>query len=183
MKKKLVFVVIAVTVCLSGCRTKHWQTFSEQQFTVTMPGTPKEDQEVDPTDGITTYTYSVDFNKEGYSVCYNDYPAADVETMNAEEVLDGSRDRDLADLNGTLMQEGAITLAGYAGKEFDIVSIEGDEVVTYRIYWVPPRLYHLIYSRPKGAPLSADAKRFFDSFSFQKTSNGGPDVPVADPAQ
>ena len=101
----------------------------------------------------------------------------------ASSVLDGSVERDVAALNGTLMQAGDITLAGHTGKEFDIESTEGDQVATYRIYWVPPRLYHLIYSRPKGGPLSADAKRFFDSFSFQPGSEGGPDIPTSDPTQ
>jgi len=173
MKTKLLIQAAVITLISLACNMKHWQTVSEHGFTVTMPGVPKRSQETDPADCVTTYNYTIQFRNEAYTVASVEYPFAQTdEIVDAEAIFDGCRKRDLTGMNGTLIEDGAITLGGYAGRAFSIDSDEIRATVTYRMYWIRPRLYQLVYSRPKGVPLSADAKRFLDSFSFQLTSSG-----------
>jgi hypothetical protein len=64
--------------------------------------------------------------------------------------------------------------AGFEGREFSADSTEKGASVTDRMYWVPPRLYQVIYTRRKGAPLAGDGERFLNSFSFQLSPTGRP---------
>jgi len=100
--------------------------------------------------------------------------------VGADEIFDGCRKKDLTGMTGTLTDDRALTLAGYAGREFSIDSDEIRATVTYRMYWVRPRLYQLTYSRRKGRALSPDVKRFLDSFSCQVTSGGASEAGQTD---
>jgi hypothetical protein len=164
MRTPLLILASVVVLSNVACGIKHWQTLSEQGFTVAMPGAPKKEQEIDP-DGVTTYTYKVQFRDEAYSVSSSNYPVPDAEEMiDAEEIFDRCRNLDLTGMHGTLAEEHKITLAGQVGREFSIDWTEKGASETYRLYWVRPRLYQINYSRRFGVPLSADAKRFLDSF-------------------
>ncbi len=174
MKMSLILTV-AVAFSSLGCQLKNWQGFSEHGFTVTMPGTPKRGQQVSSAGDITAPTYIVEFRDEVYTVSYNDYTPSDVEKMSdTEKLLEGARNGAVASLNGTLIEEHKITLGGYAGREFTAESAEKDATVTYRIYWAPPCLYIVIYTRRHGAPLSKDGQKFLDSFHLK--SDGGSDT-------
>jgi hypothetical protein len=60
------------------------------------------------------------------------------EIVGADEIFDGCRKKDLTGMTGTLTDDRALTLAGYAGREFSIDSDEIRATVTYRMYWVRP---------------------------------------------
>jgi hypothetical protein len=170
MKIRFLLLFLGLTICGFGCAPKSWQPVSENGFTVSMPGAPTKGQQSTPTavGDITAYTYSVEFRNEAFTVAYNDYPASAVERMtDTEKLLDGGRTGAISNLNGTLTEEHPVKLAGYTGREFTADSTEKGATVTDRIFWVPPRLYQVIYTRRKGEPLTADGKKFLDSFSLQ----------------
>jgi len=176
MKIKLLMLALALTVPGSGCVPRHWQTVSENGFTVSMPGTPTKGQQSTPTavGDITAYTYTVEFRNEAFTVAFNDYPPTAVARLtDTDKLLDGGRTGAISNINGTLTEEHAVKLAGYSGKEFSADSAEKGATVTDRIFWVPPRLYQVIYTRRKGGPLAGDGQKFLDSFSLAPSAAGG----------
>ena len=176
---KIAFRLLAIVLLLScfACTRKNWQTVKENGFTVDMPGAPARNQQTAPTPAgqITSYTYSVELKNEGYTVAYTDYPAAALEKLtDTETFLDNGRAGAIASFNGALTEEHPLKLSNYSGREFSADAKNKDATVTDRIYWAPPRVYQVIYERPKGTPIAGDGKKFLDSFSIELAPPASP---------
>jgi hypothetical protein len=170
MRILLQLVAAALALSCVACSGKNWQTINENGFSVAMPGVPARNPQSADTPGgqIKNYTYSVELKNEGYTVACTEYPAAVIEKMtDMEKFLDNGRAGAIASINGALTEEHPIKLASYPGREFSADAKDKDVTVTARIYWAPPRVYQVIYERPKGAPIAGDGKRFLDSFSIE----------------
>jgi len=176
---KIAFRLLAIVLLLScfACTRKNWQTVKENGFTVDMPGAPARNQQTAPTPAgqITSYTYSVEVKNEGYTVAYTEYPAAALEKLtDTEKFLDNGRAGAIASFNGALTEEHPLKLSNYSGREFSADAKNKDATVTDRIYWAPPRVYQVIYERPKGTPIAGDGKKFLDSFSIEPAPPASP---------
>ena len=101
---------------------------------------------------------------------------ATFKTSNPEDLLNRARDGALQNVSGKVTSEKPLTMNGHPGKEFsgDGVSPEADSsgkhqeaTFTARVFWVPPRLYQVLYVRPKttSAP-SENGQKFLDSFQL-----------------
>ena len=181
---KIAFRLLAIVLVLScfACTRKNWQTVKENGFTVDMPGAPARNQQTAPTPAgqITSYTYSVELKNEGYTVAYTEYPAAALEKLtDTEKFLDNGRAGAIASFNGALTEEHPLKLSNYSGREFSADAKNKDATVTDRIYWAPPRVYQVIYERPKGTPIAGDGKRFLDSFSIEPAPPAAPQPPAS----
>jgi hypothetical protein len=174
MNRKLLLATIFVAL-LCACATK-WETVSEGGFTAQMPGTPKRQTQSVPAggDNIDVTMLSVEKGDEAFIVGYNDIPAA-VATLadaNPEQLLNNARDGAVQDIHGKVTSEHAITIDGHPGKEFTGDGTSPDDAkqegtFTARVYWVNPRLYQVLYVRPKSTSAPSDnGQKFLDSFKL-----------------
>lgn len=169
MKRRLLFPLLLIAL-LCACATK-WETVSENGFTAQMPGTPqKQTQSVDTAVGSVAFnTYSVQNGSEAFIVGYNDFPDSPaIRSADPEGLLDKARDGAVQNVNGKVTSEKAVTMNGHPGKEFSGESTTPQEATfTARVYWVAPRLYQVLYIRPKTASApSENGQKFLDSFQL-----------------
>ena len=171
----LALIVLLFCACSMLSQTK-WETVSEGGFTAQMPGTPnRQTQSVDTAGGKIDITMlSTTKGNEAYIVGYNDIPAsiAAIADANPETFLNNARDGAVRNVNGKVTSEHAITIDGHPGKEFTGDGTSPDDAkqegtFTARVYWVNPRLYQVLYVRPKtsSAP-SENGQKFLDSFKL-----------------
>ena len=173
----LALVVLIFCAC-STMQTK-WETLSEGGMTVQMPGTPqKQTQSVDtPVGPVTFNTYTAQNGNEAFIVGYNDFPDSPAtRNANPEDLLNRARDGALQNVSGKVTSEKPLTMNGHPGKEFsgDGISPEADSsgkhqeaTFTARVFWVPPRLYQVLYVRPKTASApSENGQKFLESFQL-----------------
>jgi len=167
MKTRLLLVAAVIALSSIGCARRYWQNVSENGFTVSMPGVPTRGQQSTSTAAgpITISTYVVEFKNEAFTVVCTDYPTSIAEKLtDIEKFLDGGRTGAIASFNGALTEEHPVKLANYTGREFSADATAKGATVTDRILWATPRLYQVIYERPKGLPIGADGQKFLDSF-------------------
>ncbi len=171
----LAIVVLIFCACSSMTQTK-WETVNEGGFTAQMPGTPSRQTQSVNAGGtnIDITMLSVTKGNEAYIVGYNDIPAAvaKLADSNTETFLNNARDGAVNNVHGTVTSEHSITIDGHPGKEFTGNGISPDDpkqegTFTARVYWVNPRLYQVLYVRPKtDATASEDGQKFLDSFKL-----------------
>ena len=160
-----------------SAQTTQWETVSEDGFTVKMPGKPsKKTQSMDTMVGeLQLTTLVAEKGGAAFIVGYNDFPdTPTARERDPEELLNNARAGAVEKVNGRVTSEKALTMNGHPGKEFsgDGISQEADSsgkrqefTFTMRVYWVVPRLYQVLYIRPKTtAPPSEDGLKFLDSF-------------------
>lgn len=163
--------LLVALLCACSALTTKWETLNEGGFTARMPGTPKRDtQSVDtPVGKVAFNTYSVENGGEAFIVGYNDFPDnAATQNADAEGLLDKARDGAVRNVNGTVTSEKSVTMNGHPGKEFNGESTTPQPATfTARIYWVSPRLYQVLYIRPKSAAAASEnGQKFLDSFQL-----------------
>lgn len=147
-------------------------TSPEGRYSVLLPAQPSlSSQEVSAPDGrpMTQYMVSAAGSMGMVMIGYFDY-AADVVFS-----LDKARDGMVTSIQGTLLDEHAISLGGAPGRQVKISarSEQGMEFIDRaRFYDVKPRVYVLQCITPKSIDSAAIAERceqFFDSFRVRST--------------
>jgi hypothetical protein len=173
--RNLFYLAVAVLIfcaCSSLTQTK-WETVSEDGFTAQMPGTPnRQTQSVGAGTDITMFTTTK--GNEAFVVGYNDLSAADAKAADSDPqtLLNNARDGAMKNVHGTVTNEHAITIDGHPGKEFTGTGTSPNNpnqegTFTARVYWVNPRLYQVLYVRPKSdAAPTEDGQKFLDSFKL-----------------
>ena len=163
--------LVALLFCACSMMQTKWETLNEGGMTVQMPGTPqKQTQSVSTAVGPVAFnTYSVQNGSEAFIVGYNDFPDTPATRgANPEDLLNKARDGAVQNVGGKVTSEKPITMNGHPGKEFTGDSTSPQEATfTARVYWVAPRLYQVLYIRPKttAAP-SENGRKFLDSFQL-----------------
>ncbi|HEX8846398.1 MAG TPA: hypothetical protein VF791_17255 [Pyrinomonadaceae bacterium] len=160
-------LIVLSAVVLAACGVS-WQTLDKGAFKIDMPGTPKEQTQTIPTPAgpITAIMYSAEAKGEAFLVGYSDYPASLANT-DPEMLFNAGRDNAMRSVSGKITSERSITLNGKPGKEFVGDATRPQEgTMTVRIYWVSPRIYTVIYIRPKGAAASENGEKFLNSFQL-----------------
>ena len=140
-----------------------WKEFSssEGKFTVSMPGTPKQETETDE-DGLTSHSFTVELENpdSAYLVTYYDVPeVAKATPEQIQELLDGAPDAFAKGGNAELTRSQNIILDGNPGREFEFTSTEGFSGKG-RVYLVEERLFLVVAI----APQRQNIQRFLDSF-------------------
>ena len=135
-------------------------------FTLLMPGGPqKTSSQISVGSGtIVTQSWTAsDDNGVVYSASTADYPDAMTKRRSSAEFLQEARNGLAVQLNGTVILEKAVQLAGNSGTEFAISSENGH--VKARSFMVGPRVYTLlvVYNPSVGAP---DAQSFLTSLTL-----------------
>jgi hypothetical protein len=102
-----------------------------------------------------------------FALFYMDYPKDSFAKAKPEDLLADARDEAVKNVKGKLVSETKITMNGYPGREFKIAS-PGALNLHARIFLAKERLYQVIAVVPEARDSAGDAKKFLDSFKFQK---------------
>ncbi len=153
-----------------------WQEFTSTAggYSIVMPGKPIEQkQAVDTTGGsVDLYSASIDNQSGSYIAMYADYPANAVGQSDPQKLLDGSRDGAVANSGGTLVSEQKLLLNNNPGREIQVsVPAQNGQaavLIVDRYFLVGQRLYQTMAIIPNSQQVSADARKFLDSFKLLK---------------
>ncbi len=145
-----------------------WNTFNSEAggFSILMPGTPQVSSQ--PGRLFTVNIVSCDHDGANFVVTYFDPPANAIAPEVVEATIKRDRDMSVQDIQGTLKSEEKVTIQK-GGKDWPgLASVMGNDssLYTSRLYAVGGRMYSLQVMHPKSQDLTADAKKFFDSFAL-----------------
>ncbi len=160
----------------SGAALDRWTLFTSQEggFSVRMPGDPSPGVQSVPTavETLTLHTFLWQDASSGYYAGYADYPAALMRGADVKRLLDGARDGAIAMVQGTLIGEQDVTMAGMPARQVAIQAsypgLPQGFVVTARFGMAGNRQYQLqaISAGVPGPAESARIEAFFASFSL-----------------
>lgn len=164
-----VCLVLAILL-LAGFDKTVWKAFTKKNanFSVMMPGTPKEETAIEHTAAgpIKLYNAVVVGGANAYFVSYSDLPKS-AQGGDPKAMLEGARDGAAERVKGKIVMDREIKLAGkYPGREFKIV-VGGMELVQ-RIYRVKHRLYQVNIVCPAKGCTEAEIQEYLDSFKLLK---------------
>ena len=148
-----------------------WETLNGDGFTLSMPGKPdKDDSTVASAAGpLTLRMYTLTKGYEGYITGYTEYPDTVFTSSEPEDMLDGAQRGAISNVKGEVTSQRKITIDGNPGREIIGTSPSRNIGFTARVFLVRPRMYMLVYTQyDKSKPISADGKRFLDSFQLTK---------------
>jgi hypothetical protein len=148
-----------------------WETISDTGFSLSMPGTPSKNDDTIPSAAgplpLRMYTLSKGF--EGYITGYTEYPDIVFTASEPEELLNNAQQGAISNVKGEVTSQRSITLNGHPGREIVGTSPSQNIGFTARVFLAQPRMYMLVYTQyDKDKPISADGKRFLDSFQITK---------------
>lgn len=157
-----------------GSATPPLQEFKSEVggFSVRVPTALKEvTQTVEsPTAGpIDAHVFSGAYGSVNYGIVYSDMPTEVISKSDPEQILDGSRNGAVSNVNGKLVLETKVHLEAYPGRQLvvDVRTSDGrDRTVMLRIFLVGSRLYQVLVMAPKGVVSSDEMTTFLDSFKL-----------------
>jgi hypothetical protein len=162
------FLVLAGALLLSGCGSKEFKEFKSADggFKVLMPGTPKEKTQATP--GGELKMYLVEERNGAYMAGFANTPIPPNESeAQTQNRLDGARDGAVRNINGTLVKDTKIKLAGKEpGREIEANLPQNKGIIRARFYIVGSRMYQVMVVGTKSFAGSADATKFLDSFAL-----------------
>lgn len=167
---------ILLVIFTTSCARKPQEFRSEAgRFSIMIPATPEESTQTMNTQAgkIDLHMFTAEKGDVGYIVGYSDYPEDVVKQSDPENMLDGSRNGAVSNVNGKLVLESKVSLDGNPGREIVIDAKTGagqDATVKARIYLVGSRLYQVMVIGPKGQISSADMDEFLQSFKLSQKS-------------
>jgi len=168
MKNRLFVFAILVSLLAGGCSLFAWKEFksTKGQFSLTLPGTPKEQTETINTQAgdIDLHLFLLEKSDIAYMVGYSDYPEDLLKVAKPQQILDGARDGAVSNVKGELLQEKTATLKGHKGREIKIKTEKG--IIRARLFLVGSRLYQLMVITGKEKALSKNIEKSFDSFKI-----------------
>ena len=106
-----------------------------------------------------------------YWVSYGDYPGTLVAKISPEAVLDGARHGMVSNINGKLISETIVSLAGYPGRELliDVMGGNRQEItIKAHLFLVKNRLYQIAWCAPKGKASIVEMDAFLKSLKLLK---------------
>jgi hypothetical protein len=150
-----------------------WQKFVsyEGEFVIQMPGKPDSNRVIVPTDFGQAYLNVFMLEaKDGlvYSVSYIDYSYEVFQKKSNEQILADARNGTFLNIHGKLLNESAISINKYPGKEFLVQSADAKSLIKSRLLLVKSRLYQLSVGglKDKISLHGFNIKKFFDSFNI-----------------
>jgi hypothetical protein len=172
---RLLVVTVAVILCFTfdgsaALGQAPWKEFrsKECKFKVVMPSVPEETSTNVPLpDGTTLMVkmFSADGDSTVHLVTFQENPA-EAET---EKVYETARERIIKKLNGKILQNKSVKLAGkYPGIEFLLDVPDRKLAYRARMYLVGRRFYQVTVGGPMEGVTSPESDRYLDSFALIK---------------
>jgi hypothetical protein len=114
--------------------------------------------------------YITEMGSTAFGAGFSDFPGSAAAT-DPEKVLAGARDGAAGNVNGTVVDERPIELAGHPGLEIAVeipagAAVPGGAMYRGRLYLVGNRLYQVIYVALKSDENPAEYQRLFESFQL-----------------
>jgi 4-amino-4-deoxy-L-arabinose transferase-like glycosyltransferase len=106
-----------------------------------------------------------------YNIVYFDYPdGMSADSNSAQGLLAGARDGWLQEIQGTLIEEHAVSLGDYPGVEGIAEAVSGGQTmkILYRHYLAGNRCYQISVWFPKDETFTAEMEAFLQSFAIRK---------------
>ena len=85
-------------------------------------------------------------------------------SQNLDGVFRGAREAVVAHLKGKLRKEAPLQIASYSGREWEIETVERQEIARIRMYVVGSRTYMLFVALPVSGSEDQEGRRFLESF-------------------
>jgi hypothetical protein len=169
MMTRLCTLGLSLPLLLGAAQEAEWKAFKprEGNFSVLLPGKPKEQQQAvrTPSGTIDVNLYVAELKGGTFAVGYAEFPEQTVKPGTTGRRLDNARDGAVANAGGKLTKERRINLDRYPGREVHI-EIDGKGNVLTRFYAVKNKLYQLVVLGSKDRVYSPDTEKFFDSFQL-----------------
>lgn len=168
MKRLIILAFpLAVVLACSSLSGQKWETVTEGDITVEMPGKPtKQSQDMDKATG---QMLTLDKGAEAYVLAFHEFPAA-VSNLNIDPkvLLKGASDGAVKNIDGKVTSQRDVNVGGHPGTE---IIGEGkkdgkDIEFTIRMYWAKPRLIQTLYLSEKGKGDKSNATKFLDSLKI-----------------
>lgn len=171
--KRLIILAfpLAVVLACSSLSGQKWETVTEGDITVEMPGKPtKQSQDVPAAGGKATgQMLTLDKGAEAYVLAFHDFPAS-VASLNIDPkaLLKGASDGAVRNISGKVTSQRDVTVGGHPGTELiGEGSKDGKDIeFTIRMYWAKPRLIQTLYLSEKGKGDKSNATKFLDSLKI-----------------
>ena len=171
----------------SSAANKTWKDYSfpAGRFSVSLPGTPKEESQTTSTalGPLENHIITLETDEVIYMASYLDIPVSIADPDAIKKALDGGRDRALANIKGEkkLLSETEISIDGFAGRELRI-SLPNDILLRARFYLVKQRLYQILVLVSATEADAKDVIRFLDSFKLMSQATEKSKTPVTSPS-
>jgi len=172
LRRTTASVCLVLAVMLLAAFDKTWRAFTKKDanFSVMMPGTPKEETATEQTAAgpIKLYQASVIGGTKAYFVSYSDLPKSTWKG-DPKAMLEGARDGAAKRVQGKVVTDRELKLADkYPGREFKVVV--GDKMeLTQRVYLVKHRLYQVNMGCLIKGCTETEVQDYLDSFKLLKT--------------
>jgi hypothetical protein len=171
--KRLIILTfpLAVVLACSSLTGQKWETVTEGDITVEMPGKPTKQSQNIPSAGgnATGQMLTLDKGAEAYVAAFHEFPAA-VSNLNIDPkvLLKGASDRAVKNIEGKVISQRDVSVSGHPGTELiGEGSKDGKDIeFTIRMYWAKPRLIQTLYLSEKGKGDKANATKFLDSLKI-----------------
>lgn len=163
--------VVAVILLVTGAARGQEKPFKslEGGFSVQFPGQPKYEANKLPGTNITQHQFlheSKDGTVAHLTMYHVDAGFAGLSKEEKQKRLIAARDGARQSLNGKLLDDKAIELAGHPGREFKVTVPEIKAEYRSRIYIVGDRLYQIALVGPPEVTASKGADAFLESFKL-----------------
>jgi|GEM_PF-643709 len=164
----------AEPIATIGSTSDQWQTFSSKEggFSLLLPGQPKEQRQPinTATGSVDAIMYITEVGNTAFGAGFSDFPGS-ASNVDPQQVLAGARDGAAKNVNGTVVDEKPIELAGHPGLEIAVeipaaAAVPGGAMYRGRIYLVGNRLYQVIYVALKNDDKPDEYHKLFDSFQL-----------------
>ena len=170
--KRLIILAfpLAVVLACSSLGTK-WETVSEGNISVDMPGKPnKQSQEIPagPTKA-TGQMLTLDKGAEAYVLAFHDFGAAVASAdIDPKVLLKNASGGAVKNIDGKVTSQRDVSVSGHPGTEIIGEGRKDDKDIefTIRMYWAKPRLIQTLYLSEKGKGDKSNATKFLDSLKI-----------------
>ena len=171
--KRLIILAfpLAVVLACSSLSGQKWETVTEGDITVEMPGKPTKQSQDIPTAGgrATGQMLTLDKGAEAYVAAFHEFPAA-VSNLDIDPkmLLKNASDSAVKNIAGKVTSQRDVNVSGHPGTELiGEGSKEGKDIeFTIRMYWAKPRLIQTLYLSEKGKGDKSNATKFLDSLKI-----------------
>jgi serine/threonine protein kinase len=152
-------------------RPGDWQRFAppESPCSVLMPGTPKYERQITKTvqGDVATDTYSLQCGGQQFALSYMDLAGVVPQGKQIEAALNGARNGLLQNLAGAkLVGEMNLSLDGYPGREWELETANGVDLLKVRGFLVKQRLYILMGETLRARAAASDLEKFLTSLQL-----------------
>ena len=171
--KRLIILAfpLAVVLACSSLTGAKWETVTEGDLSVEMPGKPTKQAQDLPTPAgkASGQLLTLDKGAEAYVLAFHTFPPLVASAnIDPKPLLKGASDSVVRSMNGKVTSQRDVNVGGHPGTEIiGEGNKDGKDVeFTIRVYWAKPRLIQTLYLSEKGKGDKSNATKFVESLKI-----------------